>query len=85
MRTLLTFSLQCHAERGKNVALVIDHNGVITLNLSALVSAGGNVAVTNNDHLLTIDMPSLTEVTGDVTEKDGKMMIASDALKMIKR
>jgi hypothetical protein len=24
-------------------------------------------------------------VTGDVTEKDGKMLIASDSLKMIKR
>ena len=47
--------------------IVINNNGVITLDLSALVKVGGNVEITNNDHLLTVDMPNLTDVAGDVT------------------
>jgi hypothetical protein len=48
-------------------AIVISDNGVITLDLSALVTAGGDVSITDNTHLLTVDLPSLTSVDGSVT------------------
>ena len=38
-----------------------------------------------NNAKLVAHVSHTVEVTGDVSEKDGKMMIAADSLKMIKK
>ena len=64
------------AKKGAPLALLTSDGKVYTI-------AGGLAADTNAK--LIPHISHTVEVTGDVTEKDGKMMIASDALKMIKR
>ena len=44
----------------------------------------GGLAADKNAKLIT-HISHTVEITGDVTEKDGKMSIASDALTMLKR
>ena len=44
----------------------------------------GGLAADNNAKLVA-HVSHTVEITGDVTEKDGKKMIASDALKMLSR
>jgi len=62
--TLITLDLSALTQAG---AIVIVDNGVVTLDLGALVSTGGDVSITDNGSLLTVDLPNLTDVTGDVT------------------
>ena len=47
-------------------AVVIVENGVVELDLSALVSAGGDVSISDNHALLTVDLPDLETVDGNV-------------------
>ena len=64
------------AKGGRPMALLTEDGKVYQL--------GGGLAAEMNAKII----PHIThtvEVTGDVTEKDGKMMIAADALKMISR
>jgi len=44
----------------------------------------GGLAAENNAKLVA-HVTHTVEITGDVTEKDGKMMIAADSLKMVSR
>lgn len=44
----------------------------------------GGLAASNNAKLIP-HLSHTVEVTGDVTEKDGKMLIAADALKMVSK
>ena len=44
----------------------------------------GGLAADNNAKLVA-HVSHTVEVTGDVSEKDGKMMIAADSLKMVKK
>lgn len=44
----------------------------------------GGLAAENNAKLVP-HVTHTVEITGDVTEKDGKMMIAADSLKMVSR
>ena len=44
----------------------------------------GGLAAENNAKLVP-HVAHTVEITGDVTEKDGKMMIAADSLKMVSR
>ena len=44
----------------------------------------GGLAADSNAKLVS-HVTHTVEITGDVTEKDGKMMIAADALKMVSR
>jgi hypothetical protein len=44
----------------------------------------GGLAADNNAKLVA-HVTHTVEITGDVTEKDGKMMIAADSLKMVSR
>jgi type 1 fimbria pilin len=64
------------AKKGAPLALLTSDGKVYTI--------GGALAADTNAKLIP-HISHTVEVTGDVTEKDGKMMIASDALKMIKR
>jgi hypothetical protein len=64
------------AKKGAPLALLTSDGKVYTI--------GGGLAADTNAKLIP-HISHTVEVTGDVTEKDGKMMIASDALKMIKR
>ncbi len=52
--SLVTIDLSALLQAG---AIVISDNGVVTLDLSALVHAGGDVSITDNTHLLTVDLP----------------------------
>ena len=64
------------AKNGRPMALLTEDGKVYEL--------GGGLAAEKNAKII----PHIThtvEVTGDVTEKDGKMVIAADALKMISR
>ncbi len=50
----------------------------------SLYQITGGLAADNNAKLVA-HVSHTVEITGDVTEKDGKKMIASDALKMLSR
>lgn len=62
------------AKKGRPLALLTTDGKVYTL--------GGGLAANNNEKLVAHVSHTVT-VTGDVTEKDGAMTIASDALKMV--
>ena len=64
------------AKKGAPLALLTSDGKVYTL--------GGGLAADMNAKLIP-HISHTVEVTGDVTEKEGKMMIASDAVKMIKK
>ena len=64
------------AKKGAPLALLTSDGKVYTL--------GGGLAADMNAKLIS-HISHTVEVTGDVTEKDGKMMIASDSLRMIKK
>lgn len=49
-----------------------------------LYQIGGGLAADNNAKLVP-HVTHTVEISGDVTEKDGKMMIAADTLKMVSR
>jgi len=49
-----------------------------------LYQLGGGLAADNNAKIVP-HVSHTVEVTGDVTEKDGKMIISADTLKMIKK
>ena len=64
------------AKNGHPMALLTDDGKVYVLT--------GGLAAEKNAKIVP-HIAHVVEVTGDVTEADGKMMIASDALKMISR
>jgi hypothetical protein len=64
------------AKKGQAVALVTEDGKVY--------SVTGDLAADKNAKLVA-HMTHTVEITGDVTEKDGKMMIAADTLKMAKK
>jgi len=64
------------AKKGAPMALLTDDGKVYQLT--------GGLAEDKNAKIIP-HIAHVVEVTGDVTEKDGKMMIKSDALKMISR
>jgi len=64
------------AKKGAPLALLTSDGKLYTL--------GGGLAADMNAKLIP-HISHTVEVTGDVTEKDGKMTLAADALKMIKR
>jgi hypothetical protein len=49
-----------------------------------LYEVTGGLAADNNAKIIP-HLSHTVEVTGDVTEKDGKMMIAADTLKMVSK
>jgi hypothetical protein len=63
------------AKRGEPVALLTADGKVYRIS--------GGLAANNNAKLIA-HMGHTVEITGDVTEKDGKVLIAADALKMVK-
>ena len=65
--TTITIDLSALLQAG---AIIISDNGVITLNFGALVTAGGDVSITDNTHLLTVDLPNLTTVNGNLDISD---------------
>lgn len=67
-------ALEC-AKRGEPLALLTSDGKVYRI--------GGGLAADKNARLIA-HMSHTVEITGDVTEKDGKMVIAADALKMSK-
>ena len=64
------------AQKGRPMALLTSDGKVYTI--------AGDLAASNNAKLIA-HISHTVEVTGDVTEKDGKMTIASPSLKMISR
>ena len=64
------------AKAGRPMALLTDDGKVYEL--------GGGLAAEKNAKIIP-HISHTVEVTGDVTEKDGKMIIAADSLKMISR
>ena len=64
------------AKKGAPMALLTDDG--------KLYQIGGGLAADMNAKLIA-HISHTVEVTGDVTEKDGKKMIAADSLKMISR
>jgi hypothetical protein len=64
------------AKKGQAVALVTEDGKVY--------SVTGDLAADKNAKLVA-HMTHTVEITGDVTEKDGKMMIAADTLKLAKK
>jgi hypothetical protein len=64
------------AQKGRPMALLTSDGKVYTI--------AGDLAASNNAKLIA-HISHTVEVTGDVTEKDGKMTIASTNLKMISR
>jgi hypothetical protein len=64
------------AKAGRPMALLTEDGKVYEL--------GGGLAAEKNAKLIA-HISHTVEVTGDVTEKDGKMTISSDSLKMIKK
>jgi hypothetical protein len=64
------------AKNGRPMALLTDDGKVYVL--------GGGLAADKNAKIIP-HVAHVVEVTGDVTEADGKMTISSDALKMISR
>lgn len=67
---------QTCAKKGLPVALVTDAGKVYTVT--------GDLAANSNAKLVA-HMSHTVELTGDVTEKDGKMTIAAADLKMVKK
>jgi hypothetical protein len=63
------------AKRGEPVALLTADGKVYRIS--------GGLAANNNAKLIA-HMGHTVEITGDVTERDGKVLIAADALKMVK-
>ncbi|HEX7794920.1 MAG TPA: hypothetical protein VF456_11245 [Vicinamibacterales bacterium] len=63
------------AKRGEPVALLTADGKVYRIS--------GGLAANNNAKLIA-HMGHTVEITGDVSEKDGKVLIAADALKMVK-
>jgi hypothetical protein len=63
------------AKKGAPMAILTDDGKVYTIT--------GGLAADKNAKLVA-HIGHTVEITGDVTEKDGKMMIASDSLKMAK-
>jgi hypothetical protein len=70
-----TCAVQC-AKSGKPVALLTADGKVYEV-------TGGLAA--NKNEKLTAHMLHTVEITGDVTEKSGKLSIAADALKMVSK
>jgi hypothetical protein len=68
-------ALEC-AKKGEPLALLTADGKVYRI--------GGGLAANKNAKLIA-HMSHTVEITGDVTEKDGKIVIAADALKMSKR
>ena len=64
------------AKKGAAMALVTEDGKVYTL--------AGGLAADNNAKIIP-HISHTVEVTGDVTEKDGKMTITSDSVKMLKK
>ena len=64
------------AKKGAPMAILTDDG--------KLYQITGGLAADNNAKLVA-HVGHIVEVTGDVTEKDGKMMIAADSLKMVSR
>jgi hypothetical protein len=64
------------AKRGRPMAILTSDGKVYEL--------GGALAADNNAKIVP-HISHTVEVTGDVTEKDGKMMIAADSVKMISK
>lgn len=64
------------AKTGAPMAILTDDGKVYQLT--------GGLAADKNAKIIA-HVAHVVEVTGDVTEKDGKMMISSDSLKMISR
>jgi len=64
------------AKKGAPMALLTDDGKVYQLT--------GGLAADKNAKIIP-HVAHVVEVTGEVTEKDGKMMISADALKMISR
>jgi hypothetical protein len=64
------------AKKGAAMAVVTEDGKIYQL--------GGKLAADNNAMLIP-HISHTVEVTGDVTEKDGKMTIAADTLKMVKK
>jgi len=64
------------AKAGRPMAILTDDGKVYELT--------GGLAAEKNAKIIP-HIAHTVEVTGDVTEKDGKMMIAADSLKMISR
>ena len=64
------------AKKGRPMALLTSDGKVYTI--------AGDLAASNNEKLVS-HISHTIEVTGDVTEKDGHMMIASSSLKMLSK
>jgi hypothetical protein len=64
------------AKKGAPMALLTSDGKVYTIT--------GGLAANKNEKLVP-HVAHTVEITGDVTEKDGKMMIAADSLKMMSR
>ena len=64
------------AKKGAPMAILTDGG--------KLYQITGGLAADNNAKLVA-HVSHTVEVTGDVSEKDGKMMIAADSLKMVKK
>ena len=64
------------AKKGAAMAILTDDGKVYTI--------GGKLAADNNAMLIP-HISHTVEVTGDVSEKDGKTTITADTLKMIKK
>jgi hypothetical protein len=64
------------AKKGAPLALLTSDGKLYTIT--------GGLAENKNEKLIA-HVAHTVEVTGDVTEKDGKMMIAADSLKMVSR
>jgi hypothetical protein len=64
------------AKKGAPLALLTSDGKLYTI--------GGELAANKNEKLIA-HVSHTVEITGDVTEKDGKNMIAADSLKMVSR
>lgn len=64
------------AKRGQTVAIVTEDGKVYSI--------AGDLAAEKNAKMVA-HMTHVVEITGDVTEKDGKMTITSDSLKMLSK
>jgi hypothetical protein len=64
------------ARKGQAVALLTEDGKLYTVT--------GDLAADKNAKMVA-HMTHTVEITGDVSEKDGKMMIAADTLKMLKK
>jgi hypothetical protein len=64
------------AKKGAPMALLTSDGKLYTI--------GGELAANKNEKLIA-HISHTVEITGDVTEKDGKNMIAADSLKMVSR